>query len=569
MKELRGLLFITTFAFLFTIGALAATPANDIYIANTAQGGGSGADCADALAYSYFNASGNWVSGTPSGNQIGPGTTVHVCGTISGGPGSTILSFQGSGTSSAPITLLFENGAQLTAPYCGSVGNGQGCITVSNPNSAQSYVVVDGGTPCGWTPSGGSEASCNGSIVMTASGASLGNQSGSALGVEVEACSHCEVRNLGIYNTFVAVQGSSYNNTNISPSFACIKVSGSNNLIHDNRMHDAGWCMQTSYSNGDAGNQYYNNEIYNIDHGFSYAGNHANDVAGPVYYYGNYIHDYEVWDTSDSTCGNHEDGIHIFAHNTSGTYDSNAGTVYIYNNYFNDGGANCKTGHLFLPKFWTRAGTGTAYIFNNVAVTQTYDGNGIFSYSSGNGTLIINNDIIDQDTSLNGILLNWSNITPTGASMTFKNNVFSGPKSFESADVSGADTGITADYNVYANNAAVGGCWMAFQSGTCNFANYQSNSYGQEQHSVANLTTTLGLNLSWLPQTGSIVIGAGANLTNICAGQPTPGLGALCSDAAGNPRPVSGSWDSGAYAYGSGGSNPPPAPPTGLTAILQ
>ncbi len=30
----------------------------------------------------YFNNSGNWTSGTPTGQQIGPGTTVNLVGTI-------------------------------------------------------------------------------------------------------------------------------------------------------------------------------------------------------------------------------------------------------------------------------------------------------------------------------------------------------------------------------------------------------------------------------------------------------------------------------------------------------
>lgn len=102
---------------LFSAGILAVgthASATNIYIAQAAAGGANGADCADALPSSYFNNGGNWGSGA---NQIGPGTTVHLCGTITGAPGSTLLTVQGSGASGSPVTILFESGAQLNAPY--------------------------------------------------------------------------------------------------------------------------------------------------------------------------------------------------------------------------------------------------------------------------------------------------------------------------------------------------------------------------------------------------------------------------------------------------------------------
>jgi hypothetical protein len=52
---------------------------NLVYLAPTAVGGNTGADCADAKAYTYFNSSGNW-SATPTGIQIascaGDGVTI-------------------------------------------------------------------------------------------------------------------------------------------------------------------------------------------------------------------------------------------------------------------------------------------------------------------------------------------------------------------------------------------------------------------------------------------------------------------------------------------------------------
>jgi hypothetical protein len=46
-----------------------------------------------------------------------------------------------------------------------------------------------------------------------------------------------------------------------------------------------------------------------------------------------------------------------------------------------------------------------------------------------------------------------------------------------------------------------------------------------------------------VPQAGSPVLNAGANLTPLCTGFLVP----LCSDITGHPRPQTGPWDAGAY----------------------
>ena len=99
------------------IPVLGVASAANVYIAQSAAGMANGADCQDAYPYTFFNTSGNWGA---MANQIGPGTTVHLCGTITGLAGSTVLTFQGSGSNGSPITLIFETGAALNAPYWGT-----------------------------------------------------------------------------------------------------------------------------------------------------------------------------------------------------------------------------------------------------------------------------------------------------------------------------------------------------------------------------------------------------------------------------------------------------------------
>ena len=156
----------------------AAARANDIYVAQAATGSNTGQSCADAHDYAFFNSSGNWGL---RANQIGPGTTVHLCGTFTAEPGSSgYLTFQGSGSEGSPVTLRFESGALLQCAYWGP----NGAIF----SSGRSYLVVDGGA--------------NGVIQATDNGTSLGNQR-DGKGVFLTMCDNCEVKNLSIANIYV------------------------------------------------------------------------------------------------------------------------------------------------------------------------------------------------------------------------------------------------------------------------------------------------------------------------------------------------------------------------------
>ena len=70
---------------------------SNIYIAQSAAGSADGSSCANARAASFFNSSGNWGTGT---TQIGSGTVVHLCGTI-----TTDFTSQGSGASGNPVVV--------------------------------------------------------------------------------------------------------------------------------------------------------------------------------------------------------------------------------------------------------------------------------------------------------------------------------------------------------------------------------------------------------------------------------------------------------------------------------
>jgi hypothetical protein len=89
-----------------------------------------------------------------------------------------------------------------------------------------------------------------------------------------------------------------------------------------------------------------------------------------------------------------------------------------------------------------------------------------------------------------------------------------------------------------------------------------------EKNSVSAANSTVNLPAGTL-QSGSPAIGAGANLYNLCNGQPNPGLGALCFDANGKARPSSGAWDAGAFSVSTGNNPQLPQPPTNVTAAAH
>src|ERR1700693_5252566 len=131
--------------------------ANDIYLAQSAAGANNGSSCANAYPYTFFNAAGNWGG---AANQIGPGTTVHLCGTLTCPTNGSLLTAQGSGAAGNPVTILFDTatGGNIKSPACSNF------IILDGKN----HFIVDGGTTCGYI--NGADVACSGQIQNTANG---------------------------------------------------------------------------------------------------------------------------------------------------------------------------------------------------------------------------------------------------------------------------------------------------------------------------------------------------------------------------------------------------------------
>ena len=175
MNRRRNLLL----AALLAVFAAACCRASDIYIAQNATGANNGADCGDAYGLTFFNDSSNW--GSTSG-KVGPGTTIHLCGTFSASAGSSeYFTFQGSGTSGSPITLIADQGTiSVTAAYW----SGKVIDVGSN-----SYITVNGAN--------------NLTIQAAANGTQLANHQGGGVCVGGSGGSNIIVENLVCSNLYV------------------------------------------------------------------------------------------------------------------------------------------------------------------------------------------------------------------------------------------------------------------------------------------------------------------------------------------------------------------------------
>lgn len=502
-------------AVVFVILAAGFSTASDIYIAQNAAGANTGADCADAHAAAWFNSASNWGS---NAGQIGPGTTVHACGTFNEPAGaSCTLTFQGSGSSGNPITLLFEPNALATATYWGA--NGFIC------GSGNNYIVVDGGT--------------NGTIQATANGSSLANHVAGS-GMNMDGSSNSEVKNLTLSNLFVPVANNSNNNINV---YGIHWVYGNSNQIDHNTLHDCRWCIYFAYrgSATTSNIEIDHNTVYNCDHGIAVGDGNTNAIlSGTNLIHDNVIHDFVLWDAPGDT--DHHDAIHIWAVHSG----SKINDIKVYNNYeYGDPGTSMSA-YDFIDA--ESGGAITIEIFNELIVNTSSTnapGDGfIYFYISPITAQVYNNTLVGVNTSIN------TGIGTLSSGVIAKNNIISTMNL--GLYMQGSGTFSASDYNDFYNLTNVAGINGGSYYAT--LASWKASAGSPDAHSINSNPNLSG---SYLLQTGSLAIGAATNRTSL-------GITALDSDHTGTARPSSGAWDAGAYQDQAGIS-----PPTGLTVAVN
>jgi Right handed beta helix region len=508
--------------------SLLASAAN-LYI--SPSGGGSGSSCADALGVSWFNASGNWGSGS---NQIGAGTTIHLCAGTYSFPAGTVtgLLFQGSGSSASPITLQADGVVVITAPYWPS--NGSAMST-----NGKNFILINGQNQLTL------QASANGTL--------LANQVDGGNGILAKGGNNVTIENLAVSNIYVHACTLPVSNCTdeIGHSTGDISGYGSNFLVQGCTVHDAKDGVGLNYPGGVtyANMTVQNNVIYNIDHGIEVGDGGPNSTVTNIVLKSNEIHDFQNWD--DAANNNHHDGIHQFAYNSGDVVSG----YFVNGNYIHG-----DFGHNMNAAIFQESTTETtaSYYFNNIIADESsvsHLGCGEICLENV-GAVIVNNTI----TSPTG--QGTTGINVYNANNLIQNNIITSMS--EAIATEGLTSSTTIDYNNYFN---IGG--SGWNQG--NFSGWQSSSCAGGKCDAHGSNINPNLDGTYRPQTSSAsIVHHGCNLTTVM------GVSALDIDRAGIERPhgagcqtqgTPSAWDIGAYNYGS--SVATVQPPTGLAAIVE
>jgi hypothetical protein len=309
------------------------------------------------------------------------------------------------------------------------------------------------------------------------------------------------------------------------------------------------WCINFQFTSGTSTNNVIsNNTIYNIDHGIAIGGAAGGATFENLNVFGNNIHDYSNWDTSGDVW--HHDGIHIWGEADNGS--DPILNVNIYNNKFGGCVGQNVTAHIFIEA--NAGSTKNVAIYNNTLIDTCNgaDTDGLLTTGEDGGYQIYNNTFMgtSADTCVG---------TSSSPNVTFVNNVVSGCGMLQYIASGGGFASGGLHNNIYAN-CTTSNCF-AFPGGyTASLASWQS--YTKQDASPSAYVASADLNSAGVPQSGSPVIGVGANLTSLTLGSLLNGiLGTLDTDINGNPRPATGAWTVGAYSTSGTG----PQPPTALT----
>jgi hypothetical protein len=525
---------------LVLIGLLAYAPAsraNDVYVSQ--NGGGTGSSCTSALPVSFFNNSSNWGSGA---GQIGPGTTVHLCGVI-----STTLQILGNGTSSAPVTILWTSGASVSLP----VGNGFEL-------NGHSHLVFDGGSPCGPATACSQSDSGTGIIENTDNGSQpLGNHSVVQAFSSSNGSGDVEIRNLIIRNLYRHTSTTDVtSSSDVSVTVFSANTLAGNLTAHDNTIHDVGTAFQLMFFSNSPTIGIYNNYIYNMDWGIGSSGNGARALNVHDNHFGSTTN----WDTINDSF--HHDGLHFYMNSAADSLGIN-----IYNNLFDgDWGTCCATAFIFTET----TNPQNFNVYNNVAVQKAGNQFPLFEIGATTGGIYNNTFVAGAAPTYNVPCL-----VMYGTGFSVQNNAFT-----HCGQWMVMQSGFTAtviDYNFYGDIGGSGNSpWSYLGTGVNSFVSWQQAGGGScpgtgfDCHGGNPLS--LGLTSLGLPTALSSILGNGVNIcgTGGCSGAMSSLSKDTSAGATRTPsaRPTTGAWYAGAYNSGTGTSSLP-SPPSSLVATAN
>jgi hypothetical protein len=505
-----------------------------VYVGQSTAGGGDGSSCANQLPVSFFNSGANWGNGA---SQIGPGTTVHLCGNI-----TTAMVAQGNGSASSPVTVVWESGASLNV--CNTIGAFQ--------MSGSSYFVLD---------LGGNTAA----ITCANNGTNLATKINAiGIGTGGNALTHTEIRNgtIGPLYQYACCGSDGIGSVSI------YIFGATNNHFHDLTLQDTNAGIVFLLGNGisSAGNEINNNNCAStVGRCIDYSnadGSAVTDTAGQ-------IHDNDItfgngW-YSGSGDYTHLESIRSFNYGGPGSQDHISGLL-IYNNYLHGTVTGDATSFIFLPEglsSCSSSSTLSAKVFNNLFVMTggSGPGDGFIFTQDCEHTLEIYNNTFDAGNNTIGICMELEGAN----TVTFKNNICMNVMTM----IYNADSTptLTADFNSYYNVGSHGSNGWYWGSKEYQTLSSWQSATGNDSHSF---TANPGLNPDYTVPAGAQAAGVALNLTSLGVSQMDTGkpvaVGPGLDGTLGSPRSGSGNWDLGAYAVLAGNQ---PAPPSGLAATVQ
>ncbi|MBN1974565.1 MAG: hypothetical protein JW787_13075 [Sedimentisphaerales bacterium] len=496
--------------FVFLMPAICG--AEDIYISQTASGGDTGVDSANAHSVAWLNTAGNWGDGA---DKISAGDTAHLCGTFTGTAGNTMITIPGNGASENYVTILFEADAKLTAPYWGVTG----AIALGN----HSYIEIDGGT--------------NGVIDATDNGTEL-TYDQESFGITSNGASNIKIHDLIIENMYVHTFGSEDKGTYYAVAIWGISSGyfGSNIEVYNMTVHDCGTFfaiggMTSSVSNW----KIHDNEVYNFLDGM-FINTYSNYTIDGLEIYNNHLYDCSMGGAAPPY-HLHTDGMQLAAY-PNGNYTN----LKIYNNEFSGIGWEFPDGQK----------TTTGFIF--------LDGHGGTSFS---GVQIYNNlfhpSCSPQALTPSGGFIHMQNPNASG-NIHIYNNTFvgcwnegDGGNGIAARGIEGNATGIIIKNNIFKNMSMICYATGTPVSESTNNLYIGSRSdvvyYNSAYRSWSYWTDTLGFGANSLYNTDPSldanykpdasddpVVGAGTNLS-----------GTFSTDKDGESRLQSAAWTLGCY----------------------
>jgi hypothetical protein len=511
------------FLVLLFFGCLTPLRAKDIYITQNGTGSASGSSCSSAHNAAWFNNRANWGSGSA---QISPGTTVHLCGDYNGTAGEQMLLVRGSGASGHPIILHFETGTVFSAPYWSP----QGAIYMDGV----SYVTVDGGT--------------NGLIQNTANGTGRAYHANS-VAIYAPSCNNCTVQHLTMANMYVRTSSADLNAT--QQQINCVYLNNSNNFtISYTTCHDAGWAYVGFGNNFTLDHSW----AYNVDHGLAFG---PSGTTSGFSVHDNHFNNYVNWDSAENKY--HHDGIHMWGRN-GGRVTGGA----IYNNRFDGDSGNNITAHIYLQDSIENVA-----VYNNVFLVPANRTMNVLWFAAGTTNLpggpATGNSAYNNYLNGGGHRQGSALFAQGQHNFTAVNNVVIGGVTDITLDFNGSLSSTGIDHNIYLDlDAAIGdgNTFVYFGQRLKTLSAWRSACHCDANSKLVGLSQ-INANSAGQLLTGSVGIGAGANLTNLASGLLSP----LSKDVIQTVRPSGSNWDAGAYQTING--KPLPLAPTGLTISVN